>query len=188
MNDIQSPMILVLGGISSGKSEFAEQLIAEAHGRSESGGRFFYFTPAPPPGDEEMRAKIEAHRERRPGWLKTVECGTEPSQYLSLIGANDTVLFDSAGTLAGLLVMEDPEAADGELFRRLEHSLAGFFRTLSEAGAGSVIVSEESGMSLVADNSAGRKFQKIMGRLNRLLAAESDIVYLVTAGIPMRLK
>ena len=57
---------LVLGGARSGKSRFAEGLLA-AHA-----GRRIYLATAEP-GDEEMRARIADHRQRRGEGWRTVE-------------------------------------------------------------------------------------------------------------------
>ena len=51
-----------------------------------------------------------------------------------------------------------------------------------------IIVSNEVGTSLVPENAAARLFRDEQGRLNQLVAGVCDAVYLVTAGLPLRLK
>ena len=51
-----------------------------------------------------------------------------------------------------------------------------------------IIVSNEVGTSLVPENPAARLFRDEQGRLNQLVAAACDAVFLVTAGLPLRLK
>ena len=51
-----------------------------------------------------------------------------------------------------------------------------------------IIVSNEVGTSLVPENAAARLFRDEQGRLNQLVAAACDAVFLVTAGLPLRLK
>ncbi|HHV62053.1 MAG TPA: bifunctional adenosylcobinamide kinase/adenosylcobinamide-phosphate guanylyltransferase [Firmicutes bacterium] len=65
-SDLTSNLILVTGGARSGKSRFAEQLAASL------GARVAYVATATP-GDEEMQARIQAHKERRPPEWVTIE-------------------------------------------------------------------------------------------------------------------
>jgi adenosylcobinamide kinase / adenosylcobinamide-phosphate guanylyltransferase len=51
-----------------------------------------------------------------------------------------------------------------------------------------IIVSNEVGTSLVPENAVARLFRDEQGRLNQLVAGVCDAVYLVTAGLPLRLK
>ena len=50
------------------------------------------------------------------------------------------------------------------------------------------IVSNEVGMGIVPENSLARLFRDIAGDLNQKVAAVANEVYLVTAGIPIRIK
>jgi adenosylcobinamide kinase/adenosylcobinamide-phosphate guanylyltransferase len=51
-----------------------------------------------------------------------------------------------------------------------------------------IVVSNEVGTSLVPENAAARLFRDEQGRLNQLVAAACDGVFLVTAGLALRLK
>ena len=181
MNDYAG-ITLVLGGISSGKSEFAEAMLDKLHKESDS--EFYYFTPAPEPEDDEMRAKVDAHRSRRPEWLKTIECGTGPAAALSALQRGDTVLLDSLGTLLSRFMDEDMYSAGAAV----EEQLKLLAEESARMGIRIILVSEEVGMSLVALSEAGRVFQRTMGNINRLAAALSEEVFFVTAGIPQKIK
>ena len=67
--------VLVLGGIRSGKSAFAESLVGATRRRSG--------TSPPPPRRPRTtrsgRARIAAHRERRPRAWTTEETGADPA-------------------------------------------------------------------------------------------------------------
>ena len=51
-----------------------------------------------------------------------------------------------------------------------------------------VLVSNEVGMGLVPPYPSGRLFRDALGRLNQHAAASVDEVYLLLAGLPLRLK
>lgn len=176
----RSSITLVLGGISSGKSEYAEQIVKNMH--EDSPEEFFYFTPAGCPEDDEMKAKVAAHKARRPDWLETIECGTAPADALSKLKKSSKVLLDSAGSLLGRMMM------DGFSSEEAYDEINSVISKSREKNIDIVIVSEEVGMELVALSSSGRIFQKTMGRINQLIANSADHVLFITAGIPQKLK
>jgi adenosylcobinamide kinase/adenosylcobinamide-phosphate guanylyltransferase len=51
-----------------------------------------------------------------------------------------------------------------------------------------VLVSEEVGLGIVPASPLGRRFRDELGMLNQRVAARADSVYLMVAGIPLRLK
>src|SRR5208337_4617566 len=50
------------------------------------------------------------------------------------------------------------------------------------------IVSNEVGMGIVPENEMARQFRDMAGRLNQRLAGLADEVYLMAAGIPVKIK
>lgn len=50
------------------------------------------------------------------------------------------------------------------------------------------IVSNEVGMGIVPENEIARKFRDMAGILNQKMAEVSDRVYMVVAGIPIKIK
>ena len=163
-------IILVLGGVASGKSGFAETKFEDLADR--------HYVATAEAFDIEMENKISQHIQARgPNWKTHEAQRTVPTV---LQGLNDKpVLIDCATLwLSNLLMAEtdlDPE-----------------FDTLIDAvqthQSKLVIVSNEVGTAPVATTSLGRKFQNAQGRLNRMLADAADQVVLVTAGLPLRLK
>jgi adenosylcobinamide kinase / adenosylcobinamide-phosphate guanylyltransferase len=156
---------LVLGGTRSGKSEVAESLVAAA------GGPVTYVATAQVT-DDDMAARIAAHRVRRPSGWATVEAGADLAG--ALTGARPgPVLVDSLGTW---VAAHDDLAPD----------ISGLCRALREravAGVGdTVVVSEEVGLGVHATTAAGRRFADALGDLNRAVADEADRVLLVMAG------
>ena len=63
-----------------------------------------------------------------------------------------------------------------------------FFRALKKRNSTTLIVSNEVGMGIVPDNRLGRSFRDIAGQTNQIVADLADEVYLLEAGIPVRIK
>jgi adenosylcobinamide kinase/adenosylcobinamide-phosphate guanylyltransferase len=65
------------------------------------------------------------------------------------------------------------------------------FVTGGEPGSGVCslyIVSNEVGMGIVPENETARKFRDMAGTVNQKIAEISDEVYMMVAGIPMKVK
>jgi adenosylcobinamide kinase / adenosylcobinamide-phosphate guanylyltransferase len=167
-----APLTLVLGGARSGKSRHAEALLAGSAGRVYvATGQAF---------DDEMRARIAAHRAAREGagWT-TVE---EPvALAAALAGAGRRAVLVDCLTLwvSNLLLGEHDVSA----------AVRGLHAALDGRGADTVLVSNEVGMGVVPENALARRFRDEAGRLHQELAARADAgVVLVVAGIPVRIK
>lgn len=168
---------LVLGGVRSGKSRYAEHLLA-------GGGAVTYVAPGPAPDgrDAAWAERVRAHRERRPAEWATVEGVGEDLPRL-VREATGPLLVDCLGTwLTGLVDARDGwsdrEAASAALERPVEQ-LVGAWR---EAPVDVVAVSNEVGLGVVPSTPAGVFFRDELGRLNTALSAASDRVVLVVAG------
>lgn len=165
-----SRLTLVLGGARSGKSRFAEQLAA-THG----GPRTYIATAEP--FDDEMRQRIARHREQRAGegW-RTVEAPLEPAAALPREGL---VLLDCVTVWLGNLMHHG---------RDLPAEVANLCASLGRCPAEVILVSNEVGLSIVPENAMARRFRDEQGRANQALAAISDNVYFIAAGLPLKLK
>lgn len=160
----------MLGGIRSGKSRWAESVIAEAVGPSASVR--YVATGADPDPDPSWSARIAAHRARRPAHWSTVETADVPTALRDGRGI-PTLIDDVGGWLAATL--DTPDADE------LLSAVSGF-------GADLVIVSPEVGMMVVPATASGRRFADELGQLNQRLADICDRVVLVVAGQPVRVK
>jgi len=178
--------VLVLGGARSGKSEQAELRLAGepdvtyvatgpgGAGAAGSGGM------AGEPGDREWAARVAAHRARRPAWWRTAET-TDLAGMLA--GARGALLIDGIGTwLAG--AMDECGAWDGsaDSAGQLAARIAELAGTWRQTEAYVVAVSDEAGLGVVPETPAGRLFRDELGRLNQMLASESEEAELVVAG------
>jgi nicotinate-nucleotide--dimethylbenzimidazole phosphoribosyltransferase len=168
---------LVLGGIRSGKSEYAESLLAGAATVR------YVATGAPGDADDaEWAARLAEHRERRPAGWTTEEIAADPDRLAGMIAEakpDEALLVDDLGGWAGaLLGSAEPTASTVE-------ALAAAVR---DSAARLVLVSPEVGLSVVPATSVGRAFADLLGRANREVAAACDAVVLVIAGQPSWLK
>jgi histidinol-phosphate aminotransferase len=175
--------VLVLGGSRSGKSRHAEQLLAGAASVT------YVATAQGDPADAEWTARIERHRTRRPAGWSTAET-TDPAKLIHQAAAG-ALLIDSVTTWLAQ-VMDDcgcwsevkPEDAD----LRLADALDTLVGAWAAAAVMVVAVSDEVGSGIVPATASGRRFRDALGELNQRLAASADEVWLVTAGIPRRLR
>ncbi len=174
-------LILITGGARSGKSSWA---LARAN-RSESEPKTFVATAELV--DDEMRDRAQRHRrERGEGW-RTVE---EPRDLVSVIGGltdGDVAVIDCCTVWLGTIWHEcggEREALDSRV-DSLTAALKAWKRTKSGMV---VVVSNEVGWGIVPSEPAVRRYRDAAGRLNRLVAAAADEVYLSVAGIAMKIK
>lgn len=164
---------LVLGGARSGKSRFAEGLIAD-----HQGARVYLATAEA--GDAEMAERIRRHRDRRGSGWTTVE---EP---LDLARALEAASRDRAAVLVDCLTLWLSNLM--AVHRDAEHESRRLAEVLSRIETPAVLVSNEVGLGIVPDNALARAFRDRAGLLHQAVAAVADRVYFVAAGLPMLLK
>jgi adenosylcobinamide kinase / adenosylcobinamide-phosphate guanylyltransferase len=166
---------LVLGGARSGKSRYAEGLIASLPPPWQP--PWNYLATAEP-GDAEMSARIAAHRARRGAAWATIETPRDLAGSLRSSQAGP-VLIDCLTLWLSNLMLADADI-DTEITR--------FEQTLDAVKAPVVMVANEVGYGLVPDYPLGRRFRDLQGVLNQRIAARADRVVLVVAGLPLVLK
>jgi adenosylcobinamide kinase / adenosylcobinamide-phosphate guanylyltransferase len=171
----QARSTLVLGGARSGKSRFAEALA-----RSTGHERIYLATGRA--WDDEMRARIDAHKADRAG-----DGWTTYEEPLDLVGALETldrpgrvILVDCLTLWVTNLMMEEGRDIAAET-RRLTESLARLSATI-------IFVSNEVGLGIVPENKMARDFRDHAGRLHQSIAAEAVDVYFIAAGLPLKMK
>ena len=163
--------ILVLGGARSGKSRHAEGLADGV-----AGDRLYIATAQP--GDEEMAARIAAHRQRRGAGWTTLEAPIALAEALEGAAA-PFVLIDCITLWISNLLL-----AEFEIAPRVE-ALAEALRARQGTVA---VVSNEVGLGIVPDNALARRFRDEAGHANQRLAKACDEVVFLAAGLPLRLK
>ena len=161
---------LVLGGTRSGKSSFAESLLA-GPGKPD-----YLATLGFDPTDVDALARVASHRDRRANSFETRELSV-PAELLRFIkGTTKPFLLDSIGTFISSSLSLNVDL-DSELVEELSHKGQKF-----------VVVSEEVGLSVHPESKIGRIFIDRMGAINQKLALALDCVYFVHAGIPVLLR
>jgi adenosylcobinamide kinase / adenosylcobinamide-phosphate guanylyltransferase len=172
--------VLVLGGARSGKSERAELRLA-----GEPDVTYVATGPAGSAGpggaaDPEWAARVAAHRARRPAWWRTAET-TDLAGVLASAGG--ALLIDGIGTWLAA-VLDECGGWDGsaEAAARVAGRIADLVAAWRQTGGYVVAVSDEAGLGVVPGTPAGRLFRDELGRLNQLLAAESEESELIVAG------
>ncbi len=169
------PATLVLGGAASGKSAFAQQL-AEQHP-----GSLLYVATAQS-GDAEMAARIARHRQARGSRWQTLEAPLDLTGLTSVATGHGAILVDCVTLwLTNLLLAH--ENVDQVLT-----AVEAFVATFTQLPAPLILVSNEVGQGIVPDNALARTFRDLAGGVNQQLAAAAGHVWLVTAGIPLKLK
>ncbi|MEU1685002.1 bifunctional adenosylcobinamide kinase/adenosylcobinamide-phosphate guanylyltransferase [Micromonospora sp. NPDC005707] len=166
--------LLVLGGIRSGKSEFAESVVADA-----PTVRYVATAPAGDPEDTEWATRLAAHRARRPGSWTTEETAADPGRLAAVIaaaGPNETLLVDDLGGWVTVLLDPAHQPADDTA------TIAELAAAVRASAARLVLVSPEVGLSLVPTTPLGRAFTDALGATNRAVAEACDAVALVVAG------
>jgi adenosylcobinamide kinase / adenosylcobinamide-phosphate guanylyltransferase len=175
---IAAPKItLVLGGARSGKSRYAEGLIAAL---APAFNPPWTYVATAEPGDEEMRTRIAAHRARRGSSWQTVEARQGHELTKAVVLAKSTPVLVDCLTLWLSNLMLAAVNIEAEI-ARLEHAL-------DDATAPVVLVSNEVGSGIVPEHPLGRQFRDLQGILNQRMAARADRVVLMVAGLPLAVK
>jgi adenosylcobinamide kinase / adenosylcobinamide-phosphate guanylyltransferase len=180
-------VILVLGGARSGKSHFAQEYARRSEGR-------VLFVATATAGDEDMRRRIEKHKQERPADWRTLEASTDTGKQIEANAGDAQLIVIDCITL---LVNNIFSRYDEKMFDTLENEILEravaaeieqLQQCLKNVNASFLIVSNEVGLGLVPDNRMGRLYRDILGRANQILAQTADEVYLMVAGIPLKIK
>lgn len=168
-------IIVVLGGASSGKSEFALRIAGKPGPRA--------FVATGQGLDDEMLERIARHQASRSTDWETIEEPLDLEAWFAKHGPEyRTILVDCVTLwLSNLVGMGVGESV---ILTRVETLLKEMRRT----GATIIIVSNELGFGLVPTEPSVRAFRDLSGRVNQCLAAGADEAYLVVSGLPLRMK
>ncbi len=171
----ESRIILVGGGVRSGKSAFALQRARELGAR-----RVFVATAQVL--DREMDQRVGRHRRERGDDFRTVEAPRELLATLQKLEAADVVVVDCLTLWLSNLLL------DGLSGEQIEARVRELGVWLGQRRRHCVIVSNEVGMGIVPDNALARAFRDLSGSAHQLLGARADEVYVGVFGQLLRLR
>jgi len=173
---------LILGGARSGKSDYAEKLAAQ------SAGSVLYIATAEA-GDEEMAARIAAHRRARPADWPTLEAPRDLAAALATITEPPQVmLLDCLTLLVSNILLARENEAQQDIEQAVYAEIEALLAARRQFGAALLVVSNEVGLGLVPSYSLGRLYRDVLGRANQYLAAQADRVLFMVAGLPLAVK
>jgi len=162
---------LIIGGARSGKSVYAEALLAGGPALYLATGQAF---------DDEMAERIRLHMDRRGPTWSTIE---EP---LELPLVLDRHLAPARPILVDCLTLWISNLMHAG--RDVGHETEALAEVLATARGTVVLVSNEVGLGLVPETRLGRDFRDHQGRVNQRIAQICHRVVFVAAGLPLVLK
>src|SRR6266536_1727950 len=181
------PLVLVLGGVRSGKSEVAERIAAAA-------GEPVCYLATGAGSDPEMAERIECHGARRPAGWRTVE-SDHPGR--ARVAPHETLLVDGIAPWLARRMGEEglwteeavaPLGTQGRAaYERALASVRAFAQRAAEREGVTVAVAEESGLGLVPTGAGTRRYLDLAGEAMQALAERAQRVVLVVAGQPVDL-
>lgn len=168
-------IVLVGGGVRSGKSAFALRLAR----RVASGCTLIATAEA---GDDEMRERINRHRCERTPDVVAIEAPLAVAPALCEARPADAVVIDCLTLwLSNHLLRGLPEAA---ILQMLGDVLSAAERREGKT----VIVTNEVGMGIVPETALGRSFRDLAGRAHQRVAARASRIYFAALGVVLRLR
>jgi adenosylcobinamide kinase/adenosylcobinamide-phosphate guanylyltransferase len=176
-------LTLILGGARSGKSRYAENAAPRL-------GRRVLYVATAQAGDDEMAARIAAHQSARPADWLTLEAATQVGQAIQQSSAEpDVILLDCITLLAANVVARLNEPIDeATAMAALNPEIDGLLAAYQARPAHWLVISNEVGLGVVPAYPLGRVYRDALGRANQRLAAASDNVLFMVAGLPLVLK
>lgn len=190
-------LTMVTGGARSGKSTFAEELVNKLVLRRKEqnlNAQVLYIATAIP-FDEEMKIRIQRHREQRSRDWRTIE----QSEGLATVfqqAEEQIILLDCITVMLGNLLFssgvdeEMPNMAEvAQVEKKITDQMTEILDVIKcDLTRDVVIVTNELGLGLVPAYPLGRIFRDLAGRINQKIARASDHVYFVISGIPTLIK
>jgi adenosylcobinamide kinase/adenosylcobinamide-phosphate guanylyltransferase len=169
-------LLLVTGGVRSGKSRYAVE-------RARSWGERILYVATCQPADEEMWERIRRHQAERPASWTTIEPGSELIQPIQTQGPRtDGILLDCLTLYVSSFLVAG--AGEHDVVQRVEELCT----TLRQIPRPSAIVTNEVGWGIVPETPLGRLFRDAAGRANQVAAKHAQEVVLLVCGVPMIVK
>ena len=170
---------LVLGGARSGKSSYAEKLAVE------TGFPVTYIATAQV-YDDEFKARVQHHKDRRPASWALVEEPHHLTEALARVASpNQCVIVDCLTLWLAQWICADCNPPQNSSWQSERDA---FLKRLPNLSGTIILVSNEVGMGIVPLGEINRQFQDEQGRLNQTVANIAKTVSFIAAGLPINLK
>lgn len=172
---MKNRIIFITGGARSGKSDYALKT-------AEDIGKIRGYIATAEALDDEMRERIEIHRKSRGDGWHTIE---EPRDLLRLFESPqikyDVLIIDCLTLWVSNLI---GDGLNDEDIIKMADSLS---KRIDKYKQNIIFVTNEVGMGIVPDNPLSRRFRDIAGKVNQIIAAVSNEVYIMVSGIPVKI-
>jgi adenosylcobinamide kinase/adenosylcobinamide-phosphate guanylyltransferase len=170
-----SPIVLVGGGVRSGKSAFALR-------RARALGARRAFVATAQALDEEMRLRIARHVQERGETFRTIEAPLALAEALAELRGVDVAVVDCLTLwLSNLLLQGDDQ-------QRILTKVDGLVAVLHKAPFPVVLVTNEVGMGIVPESALARSFRDVAGLAHQRIARSAGEVYFAAMGCIVRLR
>ena len=163
----------ITGGQRSGKSRYAQQL-------AESKTRNPVYVATARVWDDEFRKRIERHQSDRGNHWQTIE----EEKHLSKLNVETRVVLLDCITLWLTNIFHDNNYDVDQSLREAQTE----WKHLLEKDVDLIVVSNELGMGVIAENEIARKFTDLQGWMNQHIASLANEVILMVSGIPVKIK
>lgn len=173
---------LVLGGVRSGKSRYAE-------GLAKNFDLPVTYIATARAGDDEMQARIQQHQAYRPADWVTLEVfdADLPNQLAKLMQQPRVILLDCLTLWLTQLLCEAPLSE--VLLQQVDSVLNELVAVVAAGGKAELImVGNETGLGIMPIDALSRAFGDRAGLLHQRLAEVCEKVVLTVAGLPLVVK
>ena len=161
--------VLVLGGIKSGKSLYAEKFTCKLSLNKP------YYLATTECFDKEMKKRIKKHKKQRKKCFQTIEEPLRLSKTIKKL--DDAVLVEDISMWINNMLYHKKQK---KIFKEIQ-KLLGLKQDI-------VFVMNNVGESVIGATKITREFVDYNGKVSQLLAKRCDKVFEVVAGIPKELK
>lgn len=172
-------IIFIIGAVRSGKSRFALQLAKQKAGAGRAG---VVFLATCRPKDREMKERVRRHKISRPSSWQTIEEPLDIAAAIKRVKGEKVIILDCLTLWLSNLLCAG--AGEKEMLKKTKELAAAALG----AKCSLIIVSNEVGWGIVPENKMARLFRDIAGTAHQELAKICDEVYLMVAGISLKVK
>ncbi|WP_186756645.1 bifunctional adenosylcobinamide kinase/adenosylcobinamide-phosphate guanylyltransferase [Echinicola salinicaeni] len=166
----------ITGGERSGKSRYAQELAEQL---SETP----YYLATSRIWDEDFKKRVDKHLSDRDERWTTIE----EEKYLSKVDIeNKTVLMDCVTLWLTNWYVDNKNDIEACL-KSCKKELEIIFENTA-TNTNLIIISNEIGMGIHAQNEVGRKFTELQGWINQFIAKNADKAIFMVSGLPIELK